>query len=232
MDELELFGAPRAWLWLVLGGTALAVPTLLRGFVRRGKGSRHEKRFWLQRAPQLAAGANLFLVSAAFEAIEFVLGTGEPAFAKATFSTFRQQLPLLSLALILPAFLAGVISWAGVVVSALGISLLVWGWLSLGSMFSPDAEIISGHQLRQSGPYRFVLHPVYSGLVILLLGSAVTALSPLSTLITIGLVAPLFLRRAKYEEALLEQEFGEAYREYAQRLRWRRFVPTFVSFGR
>lgn len=231
MDDLELFGAPRAWLWLVLGGTALAVPTLLRGFLRRGKGSRHEKRFWLQRAPQLAAGANLFFVSAAFEAIEFVLGTGEPAFAKATFSASREHLPLLSLALIAPPTLAGVVSWGGVALSTLGIALLVSGWLTLGSSFSPDAEIVSGQQLRQSGPYRFVLHPVYSGLVIFLLGSAVTTLSPVCALITAGLVAPLFWRRAKYEEVLLEREFGESYREYAQRLRWRRFVPTFVPFG-
>jgi protein-S-isoprenylcysteine O-methyltransferase Ste14 len=42
---------------------------------------------------------------------------------------------------------------------------------------------------------------------------------------------PLFLRRAKYEESLLEQEFGDAYREYATRLHWRRFVLTFIPFG-
>jgi hypothetical protein len=83
VEDLELLGAPRAWLWVVLGGTAIAIPTLFRGFLRRGKGSRHEKRFWLQRAPQFAAAINLFLVSCAFEAIEFVLGTGEPAFATA-----------------------------------------------------------------------------------------------------------------------------------------------------
>ncbi len=63
--------------------TALALPTLLRGFIRRGKGPRHERGFWLQRAPQLAAGINLFLVSCAFEAIELVLGP------KATFSAAR-----------------------------------------------------------------------------------------------------------------------------------------------
>ena len=228
MEELELFGAPRAWLWVALCGTAVAVPSLLRGFLRRGRGLRHEKRFFLQRAPQLAAGINLFLVSCSFEAIEFVLGNGEPAFAKAAFVAGRAYLPILSLALVLPPALAGVVSWCGVVLSAAGLALLVSGWLALGASFSPDAEIVHGQAIQQSGPYRFAMHPVYGGLVIFLLGSAVTALSPLSALVTLALVAPLFVRRAKYEESLLLEEFGDAYASYARRLRWRRLVPTFV----
>jgi protein-S-isoprenylcysteine O-methyltransferase Ste14 len=225
VEDLELFGAPRAWLWVVLGGTALAVPALVRGFLRRGKGPRHEKSFWLQRAPQLAAGINLFLVSCAFEAIEFVLGSGEPAFAKSTFDAARAYLPALSLALVLPPVPAGVVSWIGVALSAAGMALLVSGWIALGSSFSPDAEIVRGQQLRTSGPNSLVLHPVYSGLVIFLVGSAVTALSPLCALVTLGAVAPLFLRRAKYEEKLLVQEFGDAYLAHARRLRWRRLIP-------
>lgn len=231
MEQLELFGAPRAWLWVTLGGTALAVPALLRGFVRRGRGRRHEQRFWIQRAPQLAAGLNLFLVSCAFEAIEFVLGSGEPAFAPATFRAAREFLPALSFALVVPALPAGIIAWCGVALAASGMALLVSGWIALGSSFSPDAEIVAGQQLRQSGPYRFVLHPVYGGLVIFLLGSAVTALSPLCALVTVAVVAPLFLKRARYEESLLIREFGEAYLELARRLRWRRLVPAFIPFG-
>jgi protein-S-isoprenylcysteine O-methyltransferase Ste14 len=203
----------------------------VRGFLRRGRGPRHEHNFWLQRAPQLAAGLNLFLVACAFEAIEFVLGTGEPAFAKAAFAAARDYLPVLSLALVLPPLPAGIVAWVGVVLSAAGLALLVWGWIALGASFSPDAEIVKGQQLRQSGPYRFVLHPVYAGLVIFLTGSAVATLSPLSALITAGVVAPLFLRRAKYEEQLLIDEFGEAYIAYAERLHWRRLVPAFIPFG-
>ena len=231
MEQLELLGAPRAWLWVVLGGTALAVPALVRGFLRRGRGSRHERGFWLQRAPQLAAGLNLFLVSCAFEAIEFALGSGEPAFAKQAFAAARGYLALLSLALVLPALPAGVAAWGGVLLSAAGMALLVSGWISLGSSFSPDAEIVRGQRVCQSGPYRFVLHPVYAGLVTFLLGSALTALSPLCALVTLFGVAPLFRRRARYEESLLIGEFGDAYLEYARRLRWRRLVPIFVPFG-
>jgi len=231
MDQLELYGAPRAWLWLTLGAMTLAMPALIRGFLRRGTGRRYEKRFVIQRAPQLAIGVTLFLVSAAFEAIELVLGTGEPAFGKRIFEAWRAALPLLSLALVAPPLLAGVVSWVGVVLSGVGLMFLVSGWYALGSAFSPDAEVLHGQELRQGGPFRFVMHPVYAGIVQFLFGSAVTTLSLVCALATVGMVAPLLLRRARYEEQLLMEEFGAAYLEYAERRSWRRFIPKAIPFG-
>jgi len=75
------------------------------------------------------------------------------------------------------------------------------------------------------------MHPVYSGIVQFLFGSAVTTLSPVSALATVGMVAPLLLRRARYEEQLLTEEFGVAYLAYAKRMNWRRFVPKAIRFG-
>src|SRR5262245_43023652 len=138
MDHPELYGAPRAWLWLTLGAITLAVPALIRGFLRRGTGRRYEKRFIIQRAPQRAIGVHSFLVGAAFEAIEFVLGTGEPAFGKRVFEAWRSALPLLSLALVTPPLLAGIVSWVGVVLSGIGLIFLVSGWYALGAAFSTD----------------------------------------------------------------------------------------------
>ncbi|MDZ7296111.1 MAG: isoprenylcysteine carboxylmethyltransferase family protein [candidate division KSB1 bacterium] len=231
MDDLELYGAPRAWLWLTLSAITLAVPALVGGFLRRGAGRRYEKRFIIQRAPQLAIGVTLFLVSAAFEAIEFVLGTGEPAFGKRIFEAWRSALPFLSLALVTPPLLAGVVSWVGVIFSGVGLMFLVSGWYALGSAFSTDAEVLHGQELRQGGPFRFVMHPVYAGVVQFLFGSAVTTLSPVCTLATVGMVAPLLLRRARHEEQLLTEEFGAAYLEYAERMGWRRFVPKVIPVG-
>jgi len=231
MDHLELYGAPRAWLWLTLGAITLAMPALIRGFLRRGTGRRYERRFAIQRAPQLAIGVTLFLVSAAFEAIEFVLGTGEPAFGKRVFEAWRPALPLLSLALVTPPLLAGAVSWVGVTLSGVGLIFLVAGWYALGSAFSTDAEVLAEQELRQGGPFRFVMHPVYSGIVQFLFGSAVATLSPVCALATVGMVAPLLLRRARYEERLLTEEFGAAYLEYAERMSWRRLVPKRIPFG-
>jgi len=231
MDHLELYGAPRAWLWLTLGAITLAVPALIRGFLRRGTGWRYEKRFAIQRAPQLAIGVTLFLVSAAFEVIEFVLGTGEPAFGKRVFEAWHSVLPLLSLAIVASPLLAGTVSWVGVILSGVGLMFLVSGWYALGSAFSPDAEVLHAQELRQRGPFRLVMHPVYSGVVQFLFGSAVTTLSPVCALATVGMVAPLLLRRARYEEQLLTEEFGAVYLEYAERMGWRRLVPKIIPVG-
>jgi len=230
MDHLELYGAPRAWLWLTLSALILALPALIRGVLRRGTGRRYEKRFVIQRAPQLAIGATLFLVSVAFETIESELGTGEPAFGKWVFEAWRSELPFLSLAPVAPPLLAGAVAWVGVVLSGVGLLFLVSGWYALGSAFSIDAEVLHGQKLQQGGPFRFVMHPVYSGVVQFLFGSAITTLSPVCVLTTVGLVAPLLLRRARYEEQLLTEEFGTAYLEYAKQMNWRRFIPKTIPF--
>ncbi len=75
------------------------------------------------------------------------------------------------------------------------------------------------------------MHPVYAGIVFFYVGSAVLTLSLPAGALTLGVVAPLLLRRARYEEALLEAQFGPSYREFAEARRWRRLVPTFIPFG-
>ena len=50
-------------------------------------------------------------------------------------------------------------------------------------------------------------------------------------LVTVVLVAPLWLKRAKYEEQLLLESLGQSYREYAEQLKWRRLIPRFIPIG-
>lgn len=111
MAELELTGAPLAWLWLFVITVTLALPPVVRGLDRRGTGARHEQSFTIQRAPQLATGLVFSLVTVSFEAIEFSLGTGEPAFGKPFYERFVAFLPVASLALVLPAAWAATVSW-------------------------------------------------------------------------------------------------------------------------
>jgi protein-S-isoprenylcysteine O-methyltransferase Ste14 len=229
--QLELYGAPLGWLWVGGIAMALATPALIRGFLRRGRGIRYESCWLTQRAPQIAIGLNLLVLVLAFEAIELVLGTGEPSFGGSIFEAARDFLPLVSLALVLPGVLAGVIAWAGLGVATFGLVFLVGGWHSLGESFSPDAEVFAHHELQTGRFFRFVMHPVYTGIFFFLLGSAILTSSLPAGLLTLGLVAPLLLRRAKYEEDLLEGRFGPAYREFAKSRRWRRLVPTFFPIG-
>ena len=74
LHDLELLGAPLAWLWLFIAVQVLVVPALVRGLVRRGSGKRYERNFWVQRAPQIAIATSLALAVVGFEAIELRLG--------------------------------------------------------------------------------------------------------------------------------------------------------------
>ena len=116
-------------------------------------------------------------------------------------------------------------SWIGVVWTALGGVLLVSGLYTLRESFSTDSEMLPDQQLHRTGPYRFLLHPIYAGWVHFLLGSAVTSLSPVVALLVVTVVAPLFLRRAQYEEALLRDQFGSAFDEFAESRHWQRLSP-------
>ena len=224
MDQLELSGAPLAWLWLFIITAIVSTPPLALGLIRRGRGVR-DPSFLIQRAPQIAVGLIFSLAMISFEAIEFALGNGEPAFGKSLFQKNQALLPIVSLAMVLPAILATVISWFGVAWAALGSALLVSGLYTLRESFSTDAEILPDQTLHRGGPYRFLLHPIYAGWVHFLLGTATVSLSPIVAVLGVTVVAPLFIWRAKHEEELLLSRFGADFEEFAASRRWRRLIP-------
>jgi len=134
----------------------------------------------------------------------------------------------LSLAHLLPHGVGIVVAWSGVLIALYGAILLLRGWYALGENLSIDAELLHHQVLCTTGPYRVVMHPVYAGIVHTMLGAGMAILSPLSILVTLALVMPLFARRAKYEEGLLTVAFGKAYTAYGERMGWHRFVPAFL----
>ncbi len=229
MEQLELGGAPLTWLWVFIVTAAIALPQLLMGLIRRGTGIRRDSSFLLQRAPQLAVGLVFSLVAVSFEVIEFALGTGEPSFGKDVFGRYAALLPIASLALVLPTSWAVALSWIGVAWTVVGCVLLVSGLYTLRKSFSTDSELLPDQELHRNGPYRFLLHPIYAGWVHFLLGSALTSLSPVGAVLVVVLVAPLFLHRAKYEELLLQEQFGPVFAEFAESRRWRRLIPRLPS---
>ena len=231
MNDLELLGAPLAWLCLFATTQVLIAPALIRGLMRRGSGKRYERNFWVQRAPQIAIATSLAIVVVAFEAIELKLGTGEPSFGRAFFEWLGSGLLVLSLAFVLPASIAGAVAWAGVLAVLSGVVFLVGGLYTLSSSFSTDAEILHGHELKRGGLLRYVMHPMYSGFTQCLLGSALVSISLPALLFTAGVTVPLLLKRARLEEALLRDEFGAQYIDLEVTARGRRLIPTFVPVG-
>jgi protein-S-isoprenylcysteine O-methyltransferase Ste14 len=78
------------------------------------------------------------------------------------------------------------------------------------------------HQLATGGPFRLLRHPIYMGLNLLALGSAIWVPTPVvwAAFVLMAIGSDL---RARAEEALLIRVFGSTYREYTARTR--RFVP-------
>ncbi len=220
-----------AWLWLFIVTAVAATPPLVLGFVRRGTGVR-DPSFLIQRAPQIAMGLVLSLAMVSFEAIEFAIGNGEPAFGKSLFEKHQGLLPIASLALVLPTSVGAVVSWLGVAWAALGSTLLVSGMYTLRESFSTDSEILPDQSLYQGGPYRFLLHPIYAGWVHFLFGTATTTLSPIVAALAFTVVVPLFIHRAKHEEEQLLATFGAKFVEFATSRHWRRLIPLLRPVGK
>jgi len=187
-----------------------SLPIAVQGLRRRGTGDAYESLFWVQRAPQIAVLLNIVLVVTAFELPRGGVGN---LFAH------------------LPSGTSGLVAWCGVALYLSGLIFVVGGWYSLGENFSTDAELLAEQTVTNRGLYRFVLHPVYSGAAQALFGAGLASGSLIAVFTTALLVAPLGYRRARYEESLLVERFGEQYQRYAESVGWRRLVPKFIPFG-
>src|SRR5918911_3403865 len=62
----------------------------------------------------------------------------------------------------------------GVALILLGAALRLWSILTLGRFFTPNVTVSSGQRVVERGPYRFVRHPSYSGLLLIMLGLGLT----------------------------------------------------------
>lgn len=198
-------------------GALISAPVLIKGFTRRGTGVKYEQNFLIQRAPQLMSLVNIGIISVSFLTY---MGVLPPSLV-----------PFFALVSGEPSGLVTVMSWVGCVILLSGLIFMIGGWYSLGEMFSTDAEVMDNHSVRDTGLLSLVMHPAYSGIIQSLLGSSLAATSVPGALFTLFVVAPLWLRRAKYEEKLLIENLGQSYKDYAENMKWRRLVPRFFPIG-
>ena len=103
--------------------------------------------------------------------------------------------------------------WLGFGLVVLGMGLAVVARSRLGGNWSGTVTLKQDHELIRSGPYRFVRHPIYTGLLLALLGNAI-AVGEWRGLVAVALVTVAFLRKIGIEEAFLTEQFGEAYTRY------------------
>jgi protein-S-isoprenylcysteine O-methyltransferase Ste14 len=112
---------------------------------------------------------------------------------------------------------------AGLVLVMLGLAFTVWARLHLGRNWSGTVTLKEGHELIRSGPYAYVRHPIYTGLLVALLGSAV-ACGELRAMIGLSVVAGAFIRKLRIEERLMREIFPGQYQRYCAE------VPALIPF--
>ncbi len=95
-------------------------------------------------------------------------------------------------------------------------ALRLWPVYVLGQRFSGLVAIQQGHELVTSGPYGYIRHPSYLGVLISEVGWSLAFRSTLGLLLT-ALTVPILITRMNSEEALLEAHFGAEYQQYRRR---------------
>ena len=103
---------------------------------------------------------------------------------------------------------------AGVLVMWLGLALRVWAIVSLGSAFRTTVEVEPGQAVVSSGPYRWIRHPSYAGLLLVVAGFGAALGNWLSLATCVVLPLPAIMWRIHVEEAELNRVLGQAYRTY------------------
>jgi protein-S-isoprenylcysteine O-methyltransferase Ste14 len=99
-----------------------------------------------------------------------------------------------------------------------GLLLLLWARVILGRNWSGGVQLKQDHELITRGPYRFVRHPIYSGVLLMALGWSIWG-GHVRDFAGWALWLVLLWIKASAEEQLMTQHFGTAYRDYKRRVK-------------
>ena len=104
----------------------------------------------------------------------------------------------------------------GFLVAAAGIGLAIWSRIHLGRQWSAGVVVRAEHELIATGPYSRIRHPIYTGMLLGMLGTAVVV-GEWRGLLAVLIATTGFSFKAKREERLLEEEFGPKFDDHRNR---------------
>jgi protein-S-isoprenylcysteine O-methyltransferase Ste14 len=114
--------------------------------------------------------------------------------------------------------------WLGIVLMYAGIALRLYAIKVLGRSFTTSVAVAPDQTVIETGPYRLIRHPSYTGILITLLGLGLSLTSNwLSLLVIMGCALIGFSYRIRVEEHVLQEYLGQRYQEYMRRTK--RLIP-------
>lgn len=116
--------------------------------------------------------------------------------------------------------------WVGILLMYVGIALRVYAVNRLGAFFTTTLATAPGQTVIETGPYRLIRHPSYTGFLITLFGYALSLTNWLSLLVIMGCALIGFGYRIRVEERVLQEQLGQPYQEYMRRTK--RLIPFVV----
>ena len=114
------------------------------------------------------------------------------------------------------------VAWLGLAITIGGCAFAIWARATLGSNWSSMVTVKQNHELILRGPYALVRHPIYTGLLLALAGTAI-AVGEVRALIGLGFAFATFLWKSAAEEKFMREQFSADYARYRQRVK--RLIP-------
>jgi protein-S-isoprenylcysteine O-methyltransferase Ste14 len=106
--------------------------------------------------------------------------------------------------------------WSGTALLALGLAFSVWARVYLGRNWSGTVTVKLDHELIRGGPYARVRHPIYTGLLLAFIGTAIVRAEWRGVLAVLIVFVALW-RKLRLEERWMIETFGDQYRRYRER---------------
>jgi|SRR5579859_8228352 len=107
------------------------------------------------------------------------------------------------------------INGIAVCLSAAGLILAFWARAHIGQYWSATIALKQDHRVVQTGPYAYLRHPIYTGIILAFLGQLLVT-GQYRGMLGLGLIIAALVQKARSEEGLLSQILGPAYRDYRQ----------------
>jgi protein-S-isoprenylcysteine O-methyltransferase Ste14 len=111
----------------------------------------------------------------------------------------------------------------GLAVLVAGLAFAVWARLHLGRNWSGNVTVKEGHELIRTGPYGYARHPIYTGFLTAVLGTAICS-GTLRAALGLAIIATALIVKLRAEERFMRETFPGQYEKYSEE------VPALVPF--